>query len=150
MHCGDHDQTTSLFVDMDVSDFADFMFKRNVNDSIIELTLGGVENTKDLFCFLVDLLCKGLVLMFGHENRVEVDSLTQDDFLLVKKKMALAGVEVILSLNPNVPKIPCSVNVGQIDSFPDDAPLETYPFVVVGSDYIHTVHFKLMKTFTAP
>ena len=135
-----------LHVDMEVDDFAVFMFKRNVNDAVIELALGGVENTKDLFCFLVDLLCKGLVILFSKElNRIEVDDLTLEDFQVVKKKMGLAGIDVILNLLPNEDHIPPSVNIRDIDFLPENDPLETYKFRVVSFTIIYEIRFAITR-----
>jgi hypothetical protein len=145
MPCTDKEPVTSLFVDMDVSDFAEFMFVRNVNNSIIELSLGGVENNKDLFCFLVDLLCKGLVLMFGQNNRLEIENLTLEDFLALKRKMGLAGIQVNLDITPNTENTPCSVNIYDIEQYPDDALLQDYKFIVTSPGSIYQIGFNLVK-----
>ena len=41
-------------IDVEVDELSDFIFLKNTNDAIIELELGGIENNKDLFCFLLD------------------------------------------------------------------------------------------------
>lgn len=143
-----HTNQNYIHVDMEVNDFAYFMFKKNVNDAIIELSLGGVENTKDLFCFLVDLLCKGLVISFGNNsNRIEIDDLTIDDFQVIKKKMGLAGIEVNLNLLPNIESLPPNVNIRDLDFLPDNDHLEKYIFRVVSFNIIYEIHFSITRPF---
>ena len=134
-----------LEVNMEVDDFADFMFAKNINNAQIELSLGGVENNKDLFCFFVDLMCKGLVILFGKDNRIELEQLTIDDFNTAKKKMGLAGIEVILNITPNAENLPVSLNIREIEIFPDNAPIDTYFFKVVGLTMVYEIRFKLVK-----
>jgi hypothetical protein len=130
---------------MEVDDFADFMFAKNINNAQIELSLGGVENNKDLFCFFVDLMCKGLVILFGKDNRIELEQLTIDDFNTAKKKMGLAGIEVILNITPNAENLPVSLNIREIEMFPDNAPIDTYFFKVVGLTMVYEIRFRLVK-----
>lgn len=142
-----HNHTNNKYIEvsMEVDDFADFMFRKNINNAQIELSLGGVENNKDLFCFFVDLMCKGLVILFGQDNRIELEQLTIDDFDMVKKKMGLAGIEVVLDINPNTMNLPVSLNIREIETFPDNAPIGTYFFRVVGLTMVYEIRFKLAK-----
>ena len=135
-----------LQVDMEVDDFASFIFLKNKNDAIIELSLGGVENMKDMFCFLVDLLCKGLVLLFAKETyRIEIDELSINDFQLLKKKMSLAGIDVKLNMLQNTDHIPPSINIRDIDFLPDNEPLDTYVFRVVSLTFIYEIRFAIIQ-----
>ena len=113
---------------MNINDFADFVFIKNVNDALVELSLGGVENNLDLFCFFVDLVCKGLVLLFGKENKVELDSVSMEDFKRVQHKMHLLGIDVILDVKPNENNLPVSMNVADFENFPPNNDLESYKF----------------------
>ena len=80
-----------LEVDMHVNDLAEFMFTKNKSNALIELSLGGIENNKDLFFFCLDLFCKGLVILHGTENKVDLDSITMEQFGDIKNKMELAS-----------------------------------------------------------
>jgi hypothetical protein len=135
----------TLFVDMHIDDLAEFMFMKNINDAIIEMSLGGVENTKDLFCFFVDLMCKGLVLLFGKENRIELDQLSMDDFKLVQHKMSLAGIAVNLNIEPNSTNLPTSLNIRDIDTFPDNNPISSYFFVIISPSIIYKISFGISR-----
>lgn len=168
MNCA-KDQKVDAYVDMHISDLADFMFKKNVHNSIIELELNGVEDNKDLFFFLVDLFCKGLVLLFGRENKVEIDSLTMEDFSVVKQKMSLAGVNVLLNIvevppdlvdaiesikspedndDPDAPsdieKPNNYVNINDLEKEPNNKSLEDYVFKLKLSNLIYNINFELV------
>jgi hypothetical protein len=91
-----------IAVDMEIDDFADFLFIKNINNAIVDLSLGNVQNTKDLFCFCIDLLCKGLIILFGDGIRVDLDTITEEKFNVIKQKMFNAGILVKLDLFPNI------------------------------------------------
>lgn len=132
-----------LYVDMEVDDFSTFLFTKNINNAIIELSLGGVENNKDLFMFLVDLVCKGLVLLFGEENRVELDNVTLEDFNMIRKKLACAGIHIDLLVEPNDGDIP-GINLYELDNIPDNSPLEHFRFKITSISFIYNIGFKLI------
>ncbi len=143
MSHNDRISDSMLYVDMEVDDFATFLFKRNINNAIVELSLGGVENNKDLFLFLVDLVCKGLVLLFGEENRVELDNVTSDDFNMIRKKLSCAGINVDLMVEINDGDIP-GINLYEIENIAEDTPLEQFKFKITSISYVYTLRFKLV------
>jgi hypothetical protein len=130
---------------MNINDFAEFVFIKNVNDALVELSLGGVENNLDLFCFFVDLVCKGLVLLFGKGNKVEIDSVSMEDFKKVQHKMHLLGVDVILDVKPNENNTPVSMNVKDFESFPPNDDLESYRFKLNTLTLLYEVRFKIFR-----
>jgi hypothetical protein len=132
-----------LYVDMEVDDFATFVFKTNINNALIDLSLGGVENNKDLFYFLVDLTCKGLVMLFGSDKKLELDLITSDDFELIKSKMALAGIVTKLNIINNIENIPSNVNIRELDHYPDDIPLNEFTFKVTTLNLIYKISYEL-------
>lgn len=137
----------SLYVDMEVDQLADFMFLRNANNAIIELSLGGVEDNKDLFCFLTDLFCKGLVMRFGvNGRRVELDDLTLENFKEIKDKMGLAGIDVQLLMSSNDCNLKPGINLKEIDDMPPSTPLEEFRFTVISSTHIYSIYFTLKHT----
>jgi len=133
-----------LYVDMQIGDFAYFMFKENINNAIIELSLEGIENNKDLFFFFVDLLCKGLVLLYGKDNRIELNLLTLDDFKIIKNKMILAGIQVNLNVEQNIELLLPSVNLEDIESMPNNTDLNKFKFKIIGDEFIYKIDFNLI------
>jgi hypothetical protein len=152
-----------LEVDMHVNDLAEFMFTKNKSNALIELSLGGIENNKDLFFFCLDLFCKGLVILHGTENKVDLDSITMEQFGDIKNKMELAGIQVNLELtalpeNENttisligendepadVQAITNSVNINEIDQEYDHKELHEYVFRLKMDKFIYLITFNLI------
>lgn len=132
---------------IEIEALAKIMFIDNVNDAQIELSLGGIENNKDLFYFCLDLFCKGLVLLFGSNNRVELDKLSIEQFEVVRKKMENAGVNVKLKLYQDIreeeEKVKVSVNISNIENLDDNLDLKEYAFVVHTPSLVYNINFEL-------
>lgn len=160
-----------LEVDMHVNDLADFMFTKNTNNALIELSLGGIENNKDLFFFCLDLFCKGLVILHGTDNKVNLDSITMEQFGDIKNKMELAGIQVNLELiaipeNENttislisdedcisepddVQAITNSININEIEQEYDHKQLNEYIFRLKMDKFIFLITFNLIHKTSA-
>lgn len=86
-------------VEIQIDELAEFVFKTNKMDAVVELSLGGIEDNKDLFYFCLDLFCKGLVLLHGKgDNTLIVNDITMEQFDVIKRKMKNAGIEVTLNV----------------------------------------------------
>jgi hypothetical protein len=139
-------------IELEIDELANFMFKRNENNVVLELSLGGIENNKDLFYFVLDLFCKGLVLMFGNEtNSVDVDTITYDNFLTIKEKMLCAGIQVNMENYPN--DIPLNdenisqrvvINTDEINEASDDKELNEYVFKLYSLKNQYIISFSLV------
>jgi hypothetical protein len=135
-------------IEIEVEELARYIFLLNKNDSIIELSLGGIEDNKDLFYFCLDIFCKGLVLLFGVDNRIIINDLSLEQFNVMKQKMLNAGVLVTLDIiaapepkdnddfQGNCPRdLPTSalyprVNIKHIELLPNDLKLTDYKFEI--------------------
>lgn len=133
--------------EINIDNLADYIFLKN-NNTIIALSLPELQCQKDLFYFLLDLFCKGLVLLFGDNNRVEIEKLTYHDFDRVKNKLKYCGIvaklEVIpgnelemslLSGNP--------INVSTIEQLPDNLDVKDYKFKLLTRNSLYSVFFEL-------
>ena len=139
-------------VELEIDELANFMFKRNENNVVLELSLGGIENNKDLFYFILDLFCKGLVLMFGNgTNSVDVDTITYENFLLIKEKLLCAGIQINMEYYPN--DIPLNnesiskraiINTDEINEAEDDKPLNEYVFKLYSLKNQYIISFNLV------
>lgn len=130
MACSTNTNLKQVCMEMQVDDLAEFMFRKNVNNAVIELELGGIKDNKDFFFFLIDLFCKGLVILFGTENKVMIDSLSMEDFAKVKQKMSLAGINVMLNIvqqDEDMVDVSPQEERNDMDDAPDDiVPQKTY------------------------
>lgn len=79
-----------------MSGLVEYVFRNEKNTKIyLNLPFGedGIRNDHDLFLFFVDLLCKGLVLLYGNGGqRVLIDNLSFENIDYVKSKLKNAGV----------------------------------------------------------
>lgn len=127
---------------MEVDNLAEFMFFKNTNDTKIELELNGIENKKDLFCFFVDLLCKGLVLLFGINGKLDIDSLTIEQYKQVAKKMANASIFANVDVMDNAQKRPSGVYCS--NELPDNLELKDYAFIITTNMRIYMILFEVL------
>lgn len=138
-------------IEIEVDQLAEFLFKLNTSNAVAELSLGGIEDNKDLFYFCHDLFCKGLVMLFGNESKVIINDLTTEQFQAVKQKMANAGINITLDvvtsdniINTDADNVtssdgPCdlpqtvlypSINIQDIELMPSNLDLNAYKFKV--------------------
>lgn len=139
-------------IELEIDELANFMFIRNENNVVLELSLGGIENNKDLFFFLLDLFCKGLVLMFGNgTNSVDVDTITYENFISIKEKMACAGIQVNMEYYPNDISLnqdnlskKVVINTDEINEASDNKALNEYIFKLYSLKNQYIISFSLV------
>lgn len=148
--------STSPFyeIDMQIDDLAKFLFTENVNNVTVELSLGGIEDNKDLFFFCLDLFCKGLVLLYGKGSKsVGIDTITEEQFKIIKSKMLCAGIKVDLSIYPldidvdvktEDNKSISILNIEELNNAPSDKPLQEYEFKLINHDMMYIINFNLV------
>lgn len=84
---------------MTLDEFATVVFVHNKEDKHLALA-ADLTDTKDCFCFCLDLLCKGLVILYGKEDTiqrkktVDLDSLDSSQLEFIKGRMSLCGIKV--------------------------------------------------------
>jgi hypothetical protein len=133
-------------MNIEVDDLAKLMFLDNTQDARLELSLGGIEHNKDLFYFCLDLFCKGLVFLFGSNNRVELDKLNEEQFGIVRKKMGNAGIDVQLRLYEDIPDDgdrSVNINISHLESLPDNLDIGEYSFVIRTPLLVYNINFVL-------
>ena len=137
-------------VEVHIDELASFVFLRNVNNAILDLSLGGIENNKDFFFFCLDLFCKGLVLMVGNGISVTLEDLTMDDFVKIKTKMLCAGIEPLLEIFPsdvaNCEELTVKnkLNLDEILLMDDNTPLHGFLFRISNQTSTFVISFKLI------
>lgn len=92
-------------VEATLQGLVEYLFVGNKTDAKVYLNLpqgdDGIRNNHDLFMFFVDLLCKGMVFLYGNEDRkLSLDKLTPEQLEFIKKKLRNAGVELRVNIAP--------------------------------------------------
>jgi hypothetical protein len=138
---------------MSINDLADFLFLKNTNNIVINLSIKtGLDNARDLFCFCFDLFCKGLVLVCGDGQKVDIHSLTQDDIGRVNSKLHLAGIKANVQVFPaETPLedlrdlwIQNFLNVQSIRESSDSLRFEDYHFDLQTCSFVYKVSFEIV------
>jgi hypothetical protein len=137
---------TPLNVEMHINDLAEFIFIKNENNAKIYLSLNGLVDSKDLFYFCLDLFCKGLVLLFGSENKVDLDVLTMDNFYSIKKKMNNASIDVILDFYQDLDgdSDGVSLNLQHIEGMDNNLLLREYDFIIRSQPNVFSIRFDMI------
>lgn len=127
-------------MEIDIDYLAEFLFLRNTSNSLVELTLGGIEDNKDFFFFCLDLFCKGLVLLYGNDNKLVINDINEEQFESVRKKLENAGILAKLTTHVLPPPPPDSppdiedptlfpnVNMAELKDLPANFDIDSYVF----------------------
>jgi hypothetical protein len=126
---------------LSINEMIDFLFVKNEKDIPVNLCLHQLSEPYDLFLFFVDILCKGLLLLYsenGQGLRVQLDTVDETQFKFVKKKLANAGIDVSVNVIPytSIRPIPPFIRDGK-------NVLEDYAMVITTKQSRFEVKFKL-------
>ena len=125
-------------MEININYLAEFLFLRNTSNSLVELTLGGIEDNKDFFFFCLDLFCKGLVLLYGKDNKLIINDINEEQFAVVQKKLDNAGILAKLTVNvlpPPEADIPRdiedpsmfpNINMAELKELPSNLDIDSY------------------------
>jgi hypothetical protein len=76
---------------INIEELANYIFCINENTEII-LDIKSLKTNKEFFFFCFDLFCKGLVLLFGENNKLLLNNLTENQFDIIKLKFKYAHI----------------------------------------------------------
>ena len=144
------DPVTPSYIEIDIDGLAHYMFTTNrQQQKWIQLDLHGIENPKDLFCLCLDLFCKGLVILFGVDNRVYLDDLTLDQFQELATCMNRAGILCRIEFNEDAAcaeKSEVLLNsLSRIHTLPDNLPITDYSLTLKVGDNLSHLTFSLFR-----
>jgi len=137
-------------VETSLQGFVKFIFIENTSDAKVYMNLPqgdqGIRDNHDLFVFCTDLLCKGLVLLYGNEeNRVPIDSLTSEQLQYVKTKLLNAGIDLKVDIKQIVSMVSESPNVKPCIVKGDGEDLSSYKLRLVSKNFEYTIQFDLVR-----
>lgn len=137
-----------VHVELEVDDLPEFIFLRNRFNKPIELHLNGIQDTTDLFCFCVDLLCKGLFYCCAHKSEnggVDIESITEEEFNIVVTRLGHAGININMKVEPNEYNIPSTIDMGDTYRSKSSNKLEDYIFKLVSPSKIFQISFAVIR-----
>jgi hypothetical protein len=142
--------------EVDVDELANFIFMSNSSDVPVDLKMSGLTDARDLFCFCLDLLCKGLILLFGENNRLAIASLSEENFDLVKRKLANVGIMCTLDVTKveTPPEFLVDLftqnilNIHSVRNSPENLQLNEYSFDLQTLNCIYKIRFDVIRKVT--
>lgn len=143
---------------IDVDELASFIFKKNTENKELYLNIRSLKTTKELFFFLFDIFCKGIIMLFGENNKMKLNSLEPYQFEIIKEKMKYAHILLtmttykestakLLDLIPeNVKeKNVIQESINEITRMDDNQPLSDYVFKLFMNETLFCIHFDIIR-----
>jgi len=139
-------------ITLEVEQLAKYMFLENTDNKLIGLDIHGLGHSKDLFCFCLDLFCKGIVFICGENGRADVDAITMDQFKVITNKLMLAGIKSHIDFQPleeditqEESRIILHSSIADVKSSPDNLDVSKYSFKIKVQRTICTLRFELIR-----
>lgn len=85
------------YIENSIEDMIPIIFYNPSNRSI-DMCLEGLEDQYDIFCFATDLLTKGILLLYGVNNKVELENISKEQFDFVALQMKKAGIVIYMDI----------------------------------------------------
>lgn len=143
---------------IDVDELATFIFKKNTENKELYLNIRSLKTTKELFFFLFDIFCKGIILLFGENNKMKLNSLEPYQFELIKENMKYAHIlltmttydESTAKLLDLIPENVKEKNVIQdsindITKMEENEPLTEYVFKLFMNETLFCINFDIIR-----
>lgn len=137
-------------VEASLAELVRYMFIENKTDTKVYMNIPygehGIRDNHDLFVFCLDLLCKGLVLLYGDEqNKVPIDSLSQDQLAYVTMKLLNAGILLKVETKEIITPQPDSLAIKPRIYKADGNELTSYKMLLVSKGIEYTIQFELTR-----
>jgi hypothetical protein len=144
---------------MNVNYFAKFIFIENVENKKFTFSSSEFKNSKDLFFFMLDLLFKGLVLLYGNKDetdnkeRVYLNDLSLEQIDFIKDKFRLGHIKLnfnyfhIESGDISVLNKYKITNVNELKTYDDNLNIKEYIFKIAINEYIYNINFELIPDY---
>jgi hypothetical protein len=128
-----------------VDPVARMMFLGNPDDAAVTISMSSEQSALGLFLFCLDLMMRGLLLTCrGGMHPVPVHDICEDQFALVARKMACAGIQVRKTTR-EIPMGASSVNLDEVMRMPPDLPLPSYLLWVANRGIMHGISFEIVR-----
>lgn len=115
-----------------------FVFLQNTEHRAIHLDLAQVGSLRDIFYFLLHLLCKGMILMFGQNNSISIEDLDVDKLYELNSKLRCIGIKLhVTTIDLDEPRL------GVFYDTPEHGQrLEDFKLIMYSRTQHHTLWFE--------
>lgn len=148
-------------INIDVSELANYIFVKNTKNCPILININSLKTQKELFFLLFDLFCKGLILMYGENNKMTLNTLQMEQFDEMKKKLKCANIQLnlvlydkdtaeLLDLIPsnmteNYEKTIITQSLAKIRGEKENLDLKEYIFNLYMNDMMYCINFDILR-----
>ena len=146
-------------LNINVNEVANYIFKINTDKEIF-ININSLKTKKELFFLLFDIFCKGIILMYGENNKMKLNNLELYQFEEIKTKLKYAQINLnmitydketaqILDLIPSSDKEIKEKNIIQnsiveIVRMPDNDDLKCYIFHLYMNNTLFCINFDIL------
>ena len=127
---------------LDVDQLAEFIFDKNEKNSKIALEIDADGGVKDLFSFCLELLCKGLFIIIGKRQSIDLSNINMDQFHQVTERLLLAGIKVDIEIVKNTGNLQPVLNIIEKKN---PQSLTDYVAQVISSENIYNIKFDITR-----
>lgn len=137
-------------IEASVKDLVQYIFIDNKHDNKVLMNLpqgeSGIRNNHDLFVFFVDLLCKGLVMLYGNaDNKVPLETLTTEQLGYVTHKLRNAAIDLKVTTREVVSPDGNPVLMKPCIYKGDTEELNSYSLRLVTQNIEYNIQFELLR-----
>lgn len=152
----DKDHMNGIGIQVDLDRLCRVIFIENTADKFVALA-ADLRDIRDCFCFCLDLLCNGLVLLYGKseasgKKKVDLDTLSIEQLDFVKNRLALCGIKAHYHVVPvsmyddagiSYPKTQ-KIELPNLEKQPLTDPLDAYKVDIFTQGLHIQLHFELI------
>ncbi|QOI90230.1 hypothetical protein QKU58_gp101 [Pyramimonas orientalis virus] len=146
-------------VNIDVSEVAKYIFKTNKEQEIY-LNVKSIKTSRDLFFFLFDIFCKGIVILYGENNKMKLNDLQPYQFDEIKEKLKYAHIKLYMEMFDKATAIMLDLlpdndneyneknvikkSIEEILLMKEDEDLNAYMFKLYMNENLFCIHFDII------
>jgi hypothetical protein len=128
-------------IENEIEDMIPIIFE-NKKDTAINMSLVGIEDIYDLFCFCLDLFIKGLIFLYGtDDNKLNLDSLDQEMLNFTVKQLKKAGIIVTIEEDIDIYNSNTKIIIPEKDI--DKYEVGQYKLKIYKKSNVYTIYFSL-------
>lgn len=130
-------------IENEIDDMIPIIFN-NKTENPINMSLIGIEDIYDLFCFCIDLFIKGLIFLYGdHDNKINLDEITQDMLDFTIDQLSKAGIKVTIDVDQNNSNVQARITIPEKNA--SITRLDDYRLEIHKSTRLYKISFNLER-----
>lgn len=130
-------------IENEIDDMVPIIFSNKTNLPI-NMSVSGIQDNYDMFCFCMDLFIKGIIYLYGNrESKLNIATLSNENIENVIFLMKKAGVNVIFH------KIPLTIRLMNAVSIPpkneEKKELSDYVLEIIIDNVLYKISYEFIR-----